>query len=118
MIISEKEIKGVFEIELKPIEDKRGFFMRTYDDKIFKEHGIDRKWVHENHSLSLQKGTIRGIHFQYPPDYETKLSRVITGEIFFAVTDLRKGSETFGKWISLILSAEKKNMLYLPRGCA
>ena len=118
MKVIEKEIKGVYEIQLEPKEDDRGFFMRSYDDKIFKEHGIDRKWVHENHSLSLQKGTIRGIHFQYPPDCETKLLRAITGDIFFAIVDLRKNSETFGKWTSVVVSAKKKNMLYIPRGCA
>ena len=118
MKVIEKEIKGVYEIQLEPKEDDRGFFMRSYDDKIFKKHGIDRKWVHENHSLSLQKGTIRGIHFQYPPDCETKLLRVITGDIFFAIVDLRKNSETFGKWTSVVVSAKKKNMLYVPRGCA
>lgn len=118
MKFEEKEIKGVFEVRLKPFQDERGFFVRTYDDKIFKEQGLDRKWVHENHSFSVKKGTVRGLHFQYPPDTETKLLRVITGEVFFAFVDLRKGSPTFGKWGSLILSGEKKNMLYLPRGMA
>jgi len=118
MEFEEKDIKGVFEIKLKPIEDHRGFFMRTYDDSIFKEYGLHRTWVHENHSLSLQKHTIRGLHFQYPPDCETKLLRVVTGEIFFAVVDLRKDYESFGKWTSAILSAKRKNMLLIPRGCA
>ena len=118
MLIKEKKIKGVFEIQLEPLEDERGFFMRTYDDRIFKDLGIERKWVNENHSLSRIKGTIRGIHFQYPPDTETKLSRVITGEIFFVVVDIRKDSKTFGEWISVVLSSEKKNMLFIPRGCA
>jgi dTDP-4-dehydrorhamnose 3,5-epimerase len=111
-----KEIKGVYEIQLEPHEDERGFFMRTYDDKIFKEHGLDRRWVHENHSLSKIKGTVRGLHFQYPPDTETKLLRVVTGEVFFAFVDLRKGSPTFGRWGSVVLSGEKRNALYLPRG--
>lgn len=92
--------------------------MRTYDDNIFHQYGIDRTWVQENHSFSAQKGTIRGIHFQYPPNCETKVLRAIAGEIFFAVVDLRKHSTTFGKWVSVIISEEKKNMLYLPRGCA
>ena len=118
MKIKEKEIRGVFEIKLESYEDNRGFFMRTYDDKIFKKLGIDRKWVQENHSLSKIKGIVRGIHFQYPPNCETKVLRVITGRIFFAVIDLRKNSKTFGKWTSVILSAKKKNMLYVPRGCA
>jgi len=114
----EQNIPGVYEIKPEPKIDNRGFFMRVYDDKIFKKHGLHRNWVHENHSLSVIKGTVRGIHFQYPPDCETKLLRVITGEIFFVVIDLRKNSNTFGKWISVVVSANKKNMLYIPRGCA
>ena len=117
MKIKELGLKGVFEIQLEPHKDERGFFARTYDDKIFKEWGIDKKWVQENSSLSKVKGTIRGMHFQHPPYDETKLLRAITGEMFFGVIDLRKGSETFGKWTSLILSAEKMNLLYVPRGC-
>jgi dTDP-4-dehydrorhamnose 3,5-epimerase len=118
MKFEKTEIAGVFEIILAPREDERGFFMRTYDDKVFLEHGLDRRWVQENHSFSVNKGTVRGIHFQYPPDCETKLLRVITGEIFFAAVDLRKNSPTFGKWTSVVLSAAKKNMFYIPRGCA
>jgi len=121
MKIKEKEIRGVFEIQLEPHEDNRGFFVRTYDDKIFKKYGIDRKWTQENHSLSKIKGTVRGIHFQYPPDCETKVLRVITGRIFFVVIDLRKNSETFSKWTSIILSAKKRICYMFPevvlQGC-
>ncbi len=118
MIFKENKIKGIYEILLEPRQDERGFFMRTYEDEKFKEYGLDREWVHENHSLSAKRGTARGIHFQYPPDTETKLLRAITGEIYFAVVDLRKGSSSFGKWTSMVVSAEKKNMLYVPMGCA
>jgi len=118
MKIIEKEIKGIYEIKLEPYEDHRGFFMRAYDDKIFKQYGIDRNWVQENHSLSLKKGVVRGLHFQYPPNTETKLLRVVTGEIFFTFVDIRKNSPTFGKWGSIVLSANKKNMLFSPRGFA
>ncbi len=118
MKIKEKNLKGVFEIQLEPKEDKRGFFMRVYDNKIFKEFKIHREWVQENHSLSLKKGTIRGFHFQFPPYTETKLVRVISGKIFDVFIDLRKGSNTFGKWDSIILSAENKKMLLIPRGFA
>ncbi len=118
MIIIERKIKGVFEIQLEPREDKRGFFMRTYDDKIFKEQGIHRNWAQENHSLSVEKGIIRGMHFQFPPYSETKLIRVVRGEIYDVFVDLRKGSQTFLKWDSIKLSAENKKMIYLPRGFA
>ena len=116
MIIKELNIKGVFEIELEPKNDDRGFFMRAYDDKIFAEHGIHKSWVQENQSFSAKKGTVRGFHFQYPPHMEARLVRVLLGEAFFAFVDLRKGSETFGKWGSVVLSEEEKNMLFVPRG--
>lgn len=118
MDIKEKKIKGVFEIQLKPFDDPRGFFMRTYDDEIFKEHGIHHDWVQENHSFSKSKGTLRGLHFQFPPYAETKLVRAISGEIFIVIVDLRKDSKTFGKWESLTLSSENKKMLYVPKGFA
>src|SRR3990167_1139556 len=117
MVIKEQKIKGVFEIKLQPNIDSRGFFMRTYDEKIFKQYGLNTKWVQESHSLSKKKWTVRGIHFQHPPYVETKLIRVVQGEILFAIIDLRFGSETFGKWIQVIVSAEKKNMIYIPKGC-
>jgi len=116
MKITERKIKGVFEIQLEPNEDHRGFFMRAYDNKIFEQYGINRKWVQENHSMNKEKGTIRGFHFQFPPDAETKLVRVISGEILDVFLDLRKGSETFGQWDSEALSAENKKMIYIPRG--
>lgn len=118
MTIKEQKIKGVFEIKLQPNTDSRGFFMRTYDEKIFEEFGINRKWVQENHSFSKKKWTVRGIHFQHFPFVETKLIRVIQGRILFTIIDLRKNSKTFGKWIQVIVSSKKKNMIYIPKGCA
>jgi dTDP-4-dehydrorhamnose 3,5-epimerase len=118
MRITEKKLRGVFEIQLEPKEDDRGFFMRVYDEEIFKKHGIHRNWVQENHSLSVKKGTVRGFHFQLPPAAETKLVRVISGEIYDVFVDLREGSPTFGQWDSVILSEENKKMLYIPRGFA
>lgn len=118
MLIKERKLKGVFEINLEPHEDHRGFFMRVYDDAIFKKYGIHRNWVQENHSLSKEKGTIRGFHFQFPPHAETKLVRVISGEVYDVILDLRKGSATFGEWDSFRLSADNKKMIYIPRGFA
>lgn len=118
MLIKERKLEGVFEIQLEPIGDKRGFFMRVYDDKIFKEHGIHREWVQENHSLSTKKCTVRGFHFQFPPHAETKLVRVINGEVYDVFVDLRKDSPTFGEGDSIILSAENNKMLLIPRGFA
>jgi len=118
MIIKPGKFEGVFTIELEPKEDHRGFFMRVYDEKILAEQGLNRKWVQENHSLSKEKGTLRGFHFQFPPHTESKLVRVISGEIFDVFVDLRKGSPTFGQWDHIILSAENKTCLCIPRGFA
>ena len=118
MIVKERKFKWVFVIQLESREDKRGFFMRIYDDKIFKKHGMHRNWVQENHSLSVEKDVIRGMHFQFPPHTETKLVRAISGEIYDVFIDLRKGSPTFGQWDSITLSADNKKMIYIPRGFA
>ncbi len=118
MIFTEKKLKGVFEIRLEPHEDNRGFFMRTYDSKTFADHGLDRHWMQESQSHSNTKGTLRGLHFQFPPHNEAKLIRLANGEAFFAFVDLRKGSKTFGKWDSAVLSAKKKNMLFVSKGFA
>ena len=118
MKIKEKKIKGTYEIILDPHEDHRGFFMRTYDDQILKKHNLNNTWVQENHSYSKMKGTLRGMHFQFPPYAETKIVRAVSGEIFMAFVDLRKNSKSFGKWDSIILSRENKKMLYVEKGIA
>ena len=118
MIVKERKLKGVFEITLKPHMDSRGFFMRTFDETIFKEKGLERNWVQENHSRSEEKGIIRGLHFQLPPFTETKMLRCINGAVLDVFVDLRKDSETFGQWDSIELSAENKKMIFIPRGFA
>ena len=118
MLLKEMKLKGVFEITLEPHEDTRGFFMRTYDDKVFGEYGLHQNWVQENHSYSKKKGTLRGLHFQFPPHAEAKLVRAVSGEIYMAFVDLRKGSPTFGQWDSMTLSEDNRKMLYLPEGLA
>lgn len=118
MEFKERKLKGVFEINLSPHKDERGFFMRTYDTDLFTQAGIERKWVQENHSRSEQKGIIRGLHFQFPPFSETKLVRCIKGAIYDAFVDLRKNSASFGKWDSIELSEENKKFILIPRGFA
>jgi dTDP-4-dehydrorhamnose 3,5-epimerase len=112
------KIEGIFIIELKPITDSRGFFMRTYDKEIFAQNNLDRNWLQENHSRSVQKETIRGLHFQLPPYCETKLIMCICGAVLDVFVDLRIDSKTFGKWDSVVLSEENKKMVYIPRGFA
>lgn len=118
MLMKERKFKGVFEIDLEPLEDQRGFFMRTYNEKIFRNYGLHQNWVQENQSYSKKRGTLRGLHFQFPPYAETKLIRAVGGELFMVFVDLRKGFSTFGQWDSLILSEANKKMLYIPRGFA
>lgn len=118
MIINENKLKGVFEIQLEAKEDYRGFFMRTYDQKVFKKNHLDKDWVQEYQNFSTKKCTIRGLHFQLPPNTETKLVRAVRGKTLDVFVDLRKNSSTFGKWGSIILSAENKKMIYIPKGFA
>ena len=118
MQIKPLKLNGSFEIKLKPIGDERGFFMRTYDKSIFEEHGIRHEWLQENHAKSKQQHTLRGLHFQLPPHAETKLLRCTKGAVLDVFVDLREGSETFGRWDSVRLSAEEKNMVLVPRGFA
>ncbi len=118
MDIIKKKFDGIFEIICKPFKDQRGFFMRTYDVNIFSKIKYINNIVQENHSLSIKKGTIRGLHFQFPPYTETKIVRAIRGEVMDVYLDLRLKSPTFGQWDSIILSSEKMNAIVIPKGFA
>ena len=118
MEIKERRIKGVFEISLKPILDKRGFFMRTFDHSIFESKGLKRDWIQENHSRSEEKGIIRGLHFQSPPHSQGKLIQVLQGKILDVIVDIRKSSKTYGNHIKFELSAETQKQLWIPPGFA
>lgn len=118
MIIDESKFKDVYEIQFEPSCDNRGYFKRIYDNLVFKDHNIDKNWVQENHSFTASKGVIRGMHFQFPPHTETKLIRVVNGTINDIFIDLRKDSNTFGKWDNIILSASNNKMILIPRGFA
>ena len=109
-------IEGVYVIEPKVFGDNRGYFMETYNEKVFKEAGLDYVFVQDNQSKS-KKGVLRGLHFQktYP---QAKLVRVISGTVFDVCVDLRKNSPTYGKWEGVILSSENKKMFMVPRGFA
>ena len=92
--------------------------MRSFDASLFRQAGLEREWMQENHSRSERAGIIRGLHFQFPPYAETKLVRCVRGEVFDAFVDLRKGSPTFGQWDGLVLSETNKKMVFIPRGFA
>jgi dTDP-4-dehydrorhamnose 3,5-epimerase len=114
----ETALEDVYIIEPTVFEDHRGFFMESYNYREFKEIGIDIEFVQDNHSLSVEAGTLRGLHYQLEPKAQTKLVRCIRGAIYDVVVDIRKGSPTFGKWISVILTEHNKRMLLVPKGFA
>jgi dTDP-4-dehydrorhamnose 3,5-epimerase len=116
--ITPLKIKGSFEIELQARGDARGYFMRTYDEAIFAEHGLPTRWVQMNESRSENVGTIRGLHFQRPPHTETKLVRCTIGALLDVFVDLREGSPTYGQWDAVELVADRHNAVVVPRGCA
>ena len=118
MLIKPLKVMGSFEITLKRFQDQRGYFMVTHDSDIFAEHGMTNEWVQENQSGNLDKGILRGLHFQRPPHAETKLVRAVVGTVFDMFLDLRRSSPSYGRWDSVILSADKSNMVYIPKGCA
>ena len=109
-------IAGLKVIEPAVFGDARGYFMETYNYNDFAAVGIDCQFVQDNQSAS-KKGVLRGLHYQinYPQD---KLVRVVNGEVFDVAVDLREGSETYGKWYGVILSAENKKQFFIPKGFA
>jgi len=111
------EIQDVIIIEAKTFPDDRGFFMETYKESIFRENGIDTKFVQDNFSHS-SKDALRGLHYQKNPMAQAKLVNVICGEIFDVAVDIRKQSPTYGKWVGEILSNKNHKMLYIPEGFA
>jgi dTDP-4-dehydrorhamnose 3,5-epimerase len=118
MKINKTKIQGVYEIQLEPREDDRGYFMRNFAKEELAAAGIDYSIVHINRSLSKIKGTTRGLHYQLPPKAEDKMLQCLRGRIYWVVVDIRKGSQTYGQWLSVELTPEKKNMVICPKGCA
>ena len=114
----ETPLKGLFVIELEPLCDERGFFVRAFCDEEFRVTGHKKKIVQINHSMTCAQGSIRGMHYQRPPKAENKIVRCIKGRVFDVAVDLRAGSATFLHWFSLELAAEKMNGLYIPEGFA
>ncbi len=116
MEFEKTKIEGVLIIKPKVFGDNRGFFMETYNENDFKAQGLNYVFVQDNHSKST-KGVLRGLHFQKKHP-QTKLVRVIRGEVFDVAVDLRKGSKTYGKWVGEVLSEDNKKMLLIPKGFA
>lgn len=112
----ETKLEGLTTVNPFFIEDERGFFIKSYEKEIFSQNRIESDIAEDFESLS-KKGVIRGLHFQTQAP-QSKLIRVINGEILDVAVDLRKNSKTFGKWESLILSSENKKMFFIPKGFA
>ncbi len=114
--VEECNIKGIKVITPQVFPDERGYFVETYQKKDFEAAGIDVEFVQDNQSAS-KKGVLRGLHFQkeFPQD---KLVRVLRGSVYDVAVDLRKGSETFGKYFGVTLTEENKKMFFIPKGFA
>jgi len=104
-------------VEPRSFSDDRGFFFESFKESDFISNGIDKKFVQDNFSHSVN-GVIRGLHFQKAPKAQAKLVTVLKGKIFDVAVDIRKDSPTYGKWISEILSSDTHNLLYVPEGFA
>ena len=110
------EVDGPVEITPRKIEDERGYFSEVFRLDEFAREASAVEFVQDNQSLSIRTGTIRGIHFQSPPAAQAKLVRCLAGRLFDVAVDLRRGSATYGRWISVVLSPEDNNQLWIPEG--
>ncbi|GHD14520.1 dTDP-4-dehydrorhamnose 3,5-epimerase [Tianweitania populi] len=118
LTVTPLSIADVVELTPRKFGDNRGFFSETFNQQRLIEAGLPGQWIQDNQSLSREKFTLRGLHYQEPPFAQAKLVRVLRGSIFDVAVDIRKGSPTFGKWASLVLSAESFNQILVPEGFA
>lgn len=114
----ESEIAGVFAIDIEPLSDERGFFARTFCEREFAQHGIEMRAVQSSTSFNRRRGTVRGMHFQWPPAREGKLVRCVRGAIVDVVIDLRPQSSTFMNHAAFNLDEIDRRSLYIPPGLA
>ena len=105
-------------IRPRKIMDSRGFFSETFSAAALSQAGITQCFVQDNHSLSAQAGTVRGLHFQIPPFAQSKLVRVVRGAVFDVAVDIRRNSPTFGRSVTITLDAENWSQLFIPTGFA
>jgi len=117
MIYHETPVQGAYLIDLEKRGDDRGFFARVFCEKEFGQRDLVTHFVQFNNSLSAERGTLRGMHYQLAPKSETKLVRCVRGALWDVVLDLRADSPTFGELFGAELSAENRRMMYVPKGC-
>ncbi len=118
MIFAELGVAGTFEILPEPIDDARGSFARVWDEEDLEAHGLVGGMCQENVGFSPRVGTFRGLHLQREPHAEAKLVRCTAGRAYDVVADLRPGSPTRGRWSGVEIDARRRNMVYVPPGCA
>ena len=118
MIFTETVLKGAFLVEVKKLEDDRGFFGRAWCQQEFEDHGLNANIRQINTSFTHKKGTIRGMHYQIDPYQESKFIRCTRGRIFDVIIDLRPDSETFMQWIGHELSEDNYRMVFVPENFA
>ena len=109
-------LEGVVVLVPRRFADERGYFSETWNQKLLQDAGIDCQFVQDNQSFSRHPGTIRGLHYQSPPHAQSKLVRVSKGSIVDVAVDVRRGSPTYGRWVSEIISAENGRQLLVPKG--
>lgn len=117
MKLTQTGFNGLVILEPKVFGDARGFFMESFNARTLQQLGLQADFVQDNQSFSTA-GVVRGLHYQNAPHAQTKLVRVLSGNILDVVVDLRREEPTFGKWFSIELSAENKKQLYVPKGFA
>jgi dTDP-4-dehydrorhamnose 3,5-epimerase len=118
MIFTQLSLQGAFLIEMERHCDPRGFFARAWCEREFAVNGIIARWVQCNLSYNVQRGTLRGMHYQAAPYAEAKLIRCIRGSIYDVIIDLRRDSPTFKHWLAVNLTADNHLMLFVPEGFA
>jgi dTDP-4-dehydrorhamnose 3,5-epimerase len=118
MKLIKTKLDGVVILEPKVFKDHRGFFMESYSKRVYEDLGLNYEFVQDNHSLSKEAGVLRGLHYQLNPKAQTKVVRVVSGAVLDVVVDIRKGSPTFGEWVSVILSGDNFRQIVVPKGFA
>ncbi len=111
-------LAGAFRIDIEPKGDERGFFARLFCTQEFSAHGLATQWAQCNTSFSAERGSLRGLHFQRPPEAEVKLLRCLRGAVWDVIVDLRQGSPTFGRWHGERLDEANRAFIYVPQGFA
>ncbi len=118
MIFSESRVSGAYLIDVERHSDRRGFFARAWCKAEFEAAGLKTDFVQANIAFNIEKGTVRGLHYQVTPHSEAKLVHCTRGAIYDVIVDLRADSPSYHQWLGVELTSENHRMLYVPEGCA